>query len=47
MNGEVFKTSLDHTVAGTIHLEESQGMDKNIEVGQGMTQIIGDITETI
>ena len=47
MNREVFKTGLDQTVAGTIHLEESQGMDKNIEVGQGMTRITGEITETV
>ena len=46
-NREVFQTGLDQTVTGAIHLEEGQGMDKNIEVGQGMTQIIGEITETI
>ena len=39
MNEEVLKTGLDQTVAGAIHLEEGQGMDKNIKVGQGMTQI--------
>ena len=47
MNSEVFQIGLDQTVVGAIHLEEGQGMAKNIEVGQGMTQIIGEITETI
>ena len=47
MSSEVFKTGLDQTVAGVIHLEEGQGIDTNIEVGQGMIQIIGEITETI
>ena len=42
-----FKTGLDQAVTGAIHLQEGQGMDKYIEVGQGMTQIIGKITETI
>ena len=37
MNRELFKTGLDQTVAGAVHLEEGQGMDKNIEVCQGMT----------
>ena len=32
-NSEVFKTGLGQTVAGVIHLEEGQGMDKNIKVG--------------
>ena len=36
MNREVFKTGLDQTAVGAIHLEEGQGMDKNIKVGQGM-----------
>ena len=36
MNSEVFKTGLDQAVAGAIHLEEDQGMDMNIKVGQGM-----------
>ena len=36
MNSKVFKTGLDPTVAGAIHLEEGQGMDKNIALGQGM-----------
>ena len=47
MNRIVFKTGLDQTVAGAIHLEEGQGMDMNTKVGQGMTQIIGQITEKI
>ena len=38
---EVFKIGLVQTVAGAIHLEEGQGMDKNIKVGQHTTQIIG------
>ena len=37
MNSEVFKIGLDQTVARAIPLEEGQGMDKNIVVGQGMT----------
>ena len=44
---EVFKIGLDQAVAGVIHLEEGQCMDKSIEVGQGMTQIIEEIIETI
>ena len=36
INSEVFKTGLGQTVAGTIHLEEDQGMDKIIEVDQGI-----------
>ena len=47
MNREVFKTGVDQTVVGKVHLEEGCGMDKSIKVGQGMTQIIGEITETI
>ena len=47
MNSEAFRTDLGQTVTGTIHLQEGQGMDKNIEVGQGMIQIIEGITETI
>ena len=35
MNSEVFKTVLGQTIAGAVHLGECQGMDKNIEVGQG------------
>ena len=47
MNSEVFKTGLGQTIAEAIHLDEGQGMDKIIEVGQGMILIIGVITETI
>ena len=46
-NSEVFKTGLDQTAVGAIHLEEGQGMDRNIKVGQGMIWIIGEITGTI
>ena len=35
-NSKVFKTGLAQTVAGVIPLEEGQGMDKVIEVGQDM-----------
>ena len=35
MNSEFFRIGLGQTVTGTIHLEEGQGMDKNIKVGQG------------
>ena len=31
-----FKTDLSQIIAGAIHLEEDQGIDKIIEVGQGM-----------
>ena len=44
---EDFKIGLDQIVAGVIHLEECQGIDKSIEVGQGMTQIIEEIIKTI
>ena len=44
---EVFKIGLDQIVTGVIHLGEGQGMDKGKEVGQGMTQIIEEIIETI
>ena len=37
MNREDFRTGIDQTITGAIHLEEGQGMDKIIEVGQGMT----------
>ena len=47
MNSNYFRTGLGQTITGTIHLEEGPGMDKIIEVGQGMIQIIGVITETI
>ena len=43
MNREDFKTGLSQT----IHIEEDQGMDKIIDVGQDMILIIGVITETI
>ena len=33
---QVFKTALGQIITGAIHLEEGQGMDKIIEVGQGM-----------
>ena len=46
-NSEVSKTGLGQIITGAIHLEEGQGMDRIIEVGQGMIQIIGVITETI
>ena len=36
MNSEVFKTGLGQIIAGAIHLVGGQGMDKIIEVGQGM-----------
>ena len=36
MNSEVFKTGLGETVAGVIHLQEGQCMDKVIKVDQGM-----------
>ena len=47
MNSEVFKTDLVQKIEETVHLEEGQGMDKIIKVGQGMIQIIEVITETI
>ena len=40
MNSEVFKTYIGQIIAGAIHLEEGQGMDKIIKVGQGMISII-------
>ena len=45
MNSEDFRTGIGQTIKGAIHLEEGQGMDKIIEVVQGMIQIIGVITE--
>ena len=36
MNREDFRTGLGQTITGAIHLEEGQGMDKIIKVGQGM-----------
>ena len=47
MNRKVFKIGLDQIVARVIHLQEGQGMDKSIEIDQGMTQIIEEIIETI
>ena len=47
MNREDFRTGLCQTITGAIHLEEGQGMDKVIEVGQGMIQSLEVITETI
>ena len=41
------RTGLGHTITGAIHLEEGPSMDKIIEVGQDMIQIIGVITETV
>ena len=35
-NREDFRTSLGQTTTGTIHMEEDQGMDKIIKVGQNM-----------
>ena len=46
-NSEYFRTGLGQIITGAIHLEEGPGMDKIIEVGQGMIQIIAVITETI
>ena len=46
-NREGFRTGLGQKTKGTIHIEEDQGMDKTIEVGQDMILIIGVITETI
>ena len=42
-----FQDSLGQTITEAIHIEEGQGMDKNIEVGQDMIQIIEVIMETI
>ena len=36
MNREDFRKGLGQTTTGTIHIEEDQGMDKIIEVGQDM-----------
>ena len=41
------KTDLGQIKAGAIHLEEGQDMDKIIEVGQGMIQIIQVIIEIL
>ena len=45
MNREVFKTDLGQIMTWTMHLEEGQGMDNIIKVGQGMIQTIEVITE--
>ena len=47
MNREHFRTGLSQITRGTIHIEEDQGMDKIIEVGQDMILIIGVVMETI
>ena len=47
MNREDFRTGLSQTPTGTILIEEDQGMDKCIEVGEDMILIIGVIIETI
>ena len=44
-NSMVFMIGLGETIAGVIHLEEGQGIGKIVNVGQGMIQIIGVITE--
>ena len=36
MNREDFRTGLGLRTTGTIHIEEDQGMDKIIEIGQDM-----------
>ena len=47
MNREDFRTGLGQTITGAINTEEGQGMEKIIEVGQDMIQIIEVIRETI
>ena len=47
MGGEDSRTDLGQIIAEAIHLEEDQGMDKIIGVGQGMIWIIEVIIETI
>ena len=47
MNSEVFKTGLGQIITESIHLEEGQGMDMIIEVGQNMIRITEAIKETI
>ena len=42
-----FRRGLDQTTTGTIHIEEGQGMDKIIKVGQDMIWITEVIMETI
>ena len=46
-DSEVFKIDIGQIIVGPIHLEEGQGMEKIIEVGQCMILIIEVITETI
>ena len=46
-NREDFRTGLGQTTTGTIHIEEVQGMNKIIEVGQDMILNIGVIMEII
>ena len=36
MNRKDFRTDLGQTITGVTHIEEGQGVDKIIEVGQGM-----------
>ena len=47
MNSEDFRTGLDQIITRAVHLEEDQGMDKSIKVGQDIIQIIVVIAETI
>ena len=47
MKSEDFRTGLGQTTTGAIHIEEDQGMNKIIEVGQGMIHIIEVIMEII
>ena len=42
-----FQDNYRSTITGTMHIEEDQGMDKIIKVGQDMTVIIWVIIETI
>ena len=35
-NKEDFRTGLGQTITGAMHIQEGHGMDKIIEVGQGM-----------
>ena len=47
MNREDFRADLGQTTTGAVHIEEDQGMDKIVEVGQGMIKIIKVIMEII
>ena len=47
MNRENFRKGLHETITGTIHIEEDQGMDRIIKVGQVIIQTKEVITETI